>query len=195
MKKAEPLQLTILIIALLLCYNALDIIPFFFWALYNWFARGLTMGGEFSSVSLNFLYLIFYITTAVLLIKKSAILSQKISGVASFSQSSNFTVKRNDVVYAALIILGCYILSTRLPKLLVKIYTLIRSSNEPFGNEGPNYVLPTDTIGENALASIAGFVLVVYAKILTTYITKHIKEDDTDTDIDSIGISQNEKAD
>lgn len=191
MKKADPIQLTILIVALLLGYNALNLIPYFLWAFYNWFIEGLRMDGAFSRVGLNFLYFVFYAGAAAVLVKRSKLLSLKIAGTAGFSSGAGFELKRNDIIYASMIILGSYILATRLPRLLVKSYMLIKESNQPFYSEGPNYILPGETIGELVFNCIFGTVLLVYAKTLTDYITRHVKDDDPD--VETIGAAEKTK--
>jgi hypothetical protein len=186
MKKADPIQLIILIIALLFGYNALNIIPFFLWAFYHWLAEGLIMDGTFSRMGLNLLYFIFYTAVAVLLVKRSKLLAAKINGTAEFFSGAALELKRNDILYVSMIILGAYLLATKLPKLFVKLYTIIKDSNQHFISEGPNYIMPGETIGEMLFTCVTGMVLLAYPKTLTEYITRHVK--DEEDDIETIGI-------
>ena len=188
MKKTDPIQLVILIIALLFAYNALTIMPYFIWVFYRWFMGGLTMGEQFYSVGINFLYLLFYTVVAAVLIKQSKNLSQKIAATAGFNAEFSLYMKRNDIIYASFIVMGTYILATRLPKLLVKLYALIKDTNTPFGNDGPNYILPQETIGEFIMICVLGATMLAYAKTLTDFLAKHIKEEQHD--IDTIGSAE-----
>jgi hypothetical protein len=184
MKNTDTIQLTILVIALLLGYNALQTFPYLLWLLYNWLADGLTLTDRFFTLGLNFLYLAFYIIGGIFLIKKSKDISLKISDAASFSSDTKIVLKKNDVLYVTLIVMGCYILTTRLPKLLVKIYAYIRESNNPLSYDGPNFILPGESIPEFIIVVILATVMLVYAKTITEYFTGYDKED---TDIDTIG--------
>jgi hypothetical protein len=184
MKKANAIQLVILVIALLLAYNALQTATYFFWILYRWFNAGLTMGAEFDTVGLYVLYLAFYSIAAVVLIKTSKALSEKIAAVASFSSDTAIFLKRNDIIYTTFIAMGAYILSTRVPKLLADLYSYIRESNRPLYTGVPNVTLPGENLPELIMITIFAMVMLVYAKTLTEFVTKHIPED---TDIDAIG--------
>lgn len=185
MKKTDSIQLVVIIVALMMAYKALEIVPYFIWVFYRWFMNGLTMGEQFYSVGINFLYLLFYTVVSVVLIRRSKILSQKIAAAAAINPELNLYLKRNDIIYAAFIITGSYILATKLPKLLIKIYAHIKDINTPFGNDGPNFIMPQETIAELLIICILGSVMLVYAGTLTEYITRNIKEENHD--IETIG--------
>ncbi|GAB2815113.1 hypothetical protein [Ferruginibacter profundus] len=184
MKNSDPLQLAVLILALLVGYNALETVPYFLWVLYRWFEQGLTLAGDFYNVTLNLLYLVFYITVATVLIKRSKNIAQKIAAEVSFSSAIKIYLKRDDVLYVTFVAMGAYILTTRLPKLFVKIYAYIRERNESIGYEGPNFILPKESIPEYLVIIILAATMLVYAKTLTEFIVRHIKED---TAVDTIG--------
>jgi hypothetical protein len=184
MKKANPIQLVILIIALLLAYNALQTVTYFFWILYRWFTSGLTLGAEFDTVGLYVLYPCFYTIGTIILIKTSKALSEKIAAAAFFSSDTAIFLKRNDIIYATLVVMGAYILTTRVPKLLVDLYSYIRQGNDPLYSGIPNVTMPGEGLPELIMITIFASVMLVYAKILTEFITRHIKEE---PDIDAIG--------
>lgn len=177
MKKTEPIQLSIILIAVLLAYNALQTVPYLLWLLYHWIGDGLTLAGPFQTIALNFVYFAFYTISAIVLLRNSKTISQKITNTASFSSDISISLKRDEIIYLSLVITGCYILATRLPKLLVKVYTYIKESNTPFPNEGPNYILPGENIPEFLITTIIATAMVVYAKTLTEYITNHFKDE------------------
>ncbi len=184
MKKIDPIQLAILIIALLLGYEALQTLPYMLWLLYQWFEEGLTMGRRFDNVAINFLYLVFYIAGSIILIKKSKAIAQKIDSEASFAADVKIILRRNDVLYGTLVTMGAFVLITKFPKLMVNLYAYIRESNKPLAYDGPNLILPGETIPEQVITIILAIVLLVYAKTITEYLTRHLQED---TDIESIG--------
>jgi len=189
MKNTDPIQLVILIIALLLGYQALQTFPYLLWLLYHWFDEGLTLADRFGNVAINFLYLIFYIAGLIILIKKSKTIAQQIGAEASFSTDIKIILRRADILYATLVVLGSYILITKLPKLLVKLYTYIRESNKPLSYDGPNYILPGESIPEQIITIMLATVLLVYAKTITEYLTRHLPED---VDIETIGTNHDE---
>jgi len=176
MKKTDLIQLVILVIALLLGYNALQTLPYMIWLLYHWLGEGLTLSGQFPNTVINFLFFAFYIIGAIILIRKSKILSQKIADLASFSSDINITVKKNDILYVTLIAMGTYILLTRLPKLLVNIYLYIREANKPFVYDGPNFTLPGETIAEFIIAIIFAIILIAYARPITQSLARRVEE-------------------
>jgi hypothetical protein len=190
MKKTDPIQLAILIIVMLLGYSALQTFPYFLWLFYNWLAEGLTLADRFYNVTLNFLYLAFYIIGVAFLLKRSKNISQKIAGASSFNSDVNVVLKKNDILYVTLIALGSFVLMTKLPKLLVKIYFSIRENNKPFSFESPNLIMSGDTIAELIIAIVIATTMVVYAKTITEYLTKQIEEDDNFEEIGS-GIEEN----
>ena len=184
MKKTDPVQLAVLVVALLLGYNALQTVPYFLWLLYNWVSEGLTLAGSFYNVGINFLYLAFYTTVTLFLIKKSKNIAQKIAHTASFSQDITITLNKNDILYVTLAAMGSYILATKLPKLLITIYAHIRESNHPLSYQAPDYILQGENIPEYIIIIILATIMLMYAKTITRYLTRNMPED---TDIDAIG--------
>ena len=189
MKKADPIQLIILVIALLLVYNAILTFPYFLWLLYSWLSEGLTLADSFYRVCINCMYLAFYIIGAIVLVKKSKAISHKVANAASFSADVNILLKRDDIIYAVFVTMGAYILTTRLPKLLLTLYSYIRERNKPFSTDNSSYAIPGESWPESIAIVIFAAVMLVYAKTLTEYITRHIKED---TDVDTIGTAVDE---
>lgn len=184
MKKTDSIQLILLVIALLLGYNAVQTVPHLLWLLYHWFVEGLILADRFQNVSLNFLFLAFYIIGAVVLIKNSKIFSQKIGDAASFSSDINIILKKNDILYITIVAMGGYVLVTRLPKLLVNIYLYTRERNKPFGYDGPDFILPGETISEFIITIILAIIMIVYAKAITETLARHVEEGH---DADEIG--------
>jgi hypothetical protein len=82
------------------------------------------MDVHFGNVAINFLLVIFDSIGVFLLVKKSKILSQKISNAANFSTEINGSLSKKDILYVALIGLSTYIFLTRIPKLLIKAHTV-----------------------------------------------------------------------
>ncbi|MGG9963646.1 hypothetical protein [Ferruginibacter sp. SUN106] len=184
MKNSDPIQLAILIIALLVGYNAVETVPYFLWVLYRWFEQGLTLAGDFYTVTLNLFYLIFYITVATVLIRRSKTIAQKIASGISFSNEIKIVLKKEDVLYVTFVAMGAYILTTRLPKLLIKLYEHIKERNQSISYEGPNLILPKESIPEFLITIILATTMLVYAKTITEFLVRQIKED---TAVDTIG--------
>jgi uncharacterized membrane protein (DUF106 family) len=190
MKNSNPVQLVLLIIAMLLGYNAMQTIPFFIWLIYRWFVDGLTVADTFQNLAINFLFIGFYFISAVLLVKRSKYLAEKISETASLSLNINIAVNKKDILYVTLVAMGGYILMTRLPKLLVKTYLFIVEKNDPSAYDGPNYILPGDSVSEFIIMIILAIILITYAKPITKYLIGSFEEN---TDINEIGSKPEEK--
>ncbi len=184
MKNSNPVQLVILIIAVLLGYNALQTVPYFFWLFYRWVADGLTIADTFDNMAINFLFIAFYVIAAAVLIKNSKYFSEKISEAAPLPFSANISINKADILHATLIAMGVYILLTRLPKLLIKIYLVIKEKNTPQTYDGPNFILPGDSILEFIIIIALAIILVGYAKPITKYLVDSHADN---TDIEEIG--------
>ncbi len=190
MKNSNPVQFVILIIALLLVYNALQTVPYFIWLFYRWVADGLTFVDTFQNMAINFLFIAFYVIIAAVLIKKSDYLSEKITEGAPPAFGINISVNKADIFHMTLLAMGGYILLTRLPKLLVKVYAAIKEKNAPEVYDGPNYVLPGDSTPEFVIIIIMAIILISYAKPLTNYF---VGPDEDNTAIEEIGTKTPEK--
>lgn len=189
MKNSNPVQLVLLIIAILLGYNAMQTIPYFIWLLYRWFADGLTVADTFQNLAINFLFIAFYIISAAILVKKSKYLSEKISETASLPLNISIAVNKKDILYMTLVAMGGYILITRLPKLLVKTYLFIKEKNDPLAYDGPDYILPGDHFAEFIIIIVLAIILIAYAKEITKYLTRSFENDNV---IDEIGLKTEE---
>lgn len=190
MKTSNPVQLVILIVAVLLGYNALQTFPYLIWLLYRWAEDGLTLADTFQNMAINFLFIVFYMIGAVILIKKSVYFSEKISEVAHLPFNTNIAVKKADIFQITIITMGGYIILTRLPKLLVKIYLAIKEKNDSEAYDGPNYILPGDTILEYIIIISLALILIAYSKQITKYL---VGANEDNTDIEEIGSTPAEK--
>ena len=190
MKNSNPVQLVLLIIAILLGYNAMQTIPYFFWLLYRWFADGLTVADTFQNLAINFLFIAFYFISAVVLVKKSKYLSEKISETASLPLNISIAVNKKEIFYITLVAIGVYILITRLPKILVKTYLIIKEKNDPLAYDGPDYILPGDHFAEYIIIIVLAIILISYARAITNYFMGSFEDGHA---IDEIGLNPEEK--
>jgi hypothetical protein len=141
-------------------------------------------------MAINFLFIAFYITGAAILIKKSLFLSEKISEVAPLPFNTNIAVKKADIFQITIIAMGGYIMLTRLPKLLVKIYLAFKEKNNQEAYDGPNYILPGESIPEYIIIIALAIILIAYAKPITKYL---VGSHEYNTDIEEIGSAPAEK--
>ena len=190
MRNSNPVQLVVLIVALLLGYNAIQTIPYFIWLFYTWFIEGLKIDGAFNNVVINLSFITFYFVIGYFLIKRSKHLSEKISETANISPDASISVNKKDILYITLVAIGGYILLTRLPKLLVKIYLYIDNKNTQPGLDGPNYILPGESIPEFVIIITLAIVLIAYSKSIVKYLAGPTEDGN---DIDEIGLHIEEK--
>ncbi len=190
MKNSNPVQLVILIVAVLLGYNALQTVPYFIWLFFRWITDGLTVAESFQNMAVNFLFIAFYLIGAAILIKKSKSLSDKISETALLPFSTNISVKKADIFHIALLTMGGYILLTRVPKLLIKLYLVIKEKSAPETYDGPNYLLPGDSVSEFIIIIVLAIILIAYAKPITKYL---ISSHEDNNEIEEIGSKPEEK--
>lgn len=172
MKHINLVQSALLIVALLLGYNALQTMVYVLWLLYQWIEEGLTLALSFSNIAVNFLYLAFYILGTIILIKRSKGLSEKITEESGLSPAiSGLLLNKTDVLQVTLLAMGIYILMTRLPKLFVKAYVAMQEAKQPLSYDGPNFVLPTESLPEFIIASGLAIILIVYARTFAEYLS------------------------
>lgn len=142
--------------------------------------EGLTMADRFGNLALNFIFIAFYTISGILLIKKSKSIAEKIAHNAKFESPINLQIKNTDVLFVTLIALGLYILITRFPKLVLKIYSHYKQQKESMNFENANYTLPGENTFEVLLTTLMAIVLIVYAKTFTEYLSKKIEHNELD---------------
>lgn len=171
MKHSNPIQLVVLVIALLLGYNAMQTIPYFFWLCYRWFSEGLTLQDTFQNLAINLLFIAFYFISAAILVKRSKTISERISEVAGVPVDASIAVDKTNILYVTLVAMSGYVLLTRVPKLLVKIYLLIEGRNNQFAYDGPNFIMPGESVPEFIIIITLSLILIAYAKPISKYLT------------------------
>jgi len=174
MKRLDLVQLSIVITGICSAFFFVEMLPSFFYYMFDWFSGGLRGGYAMEGLIPTILLLAIYLIFALLSISNSKQLASWIGNKANLNADINFALNAKDLLFVLLIVLGIYGLIKDLPQLLVNLYNYFKESPHTLYDINP--AKPGTHQLFVQLAKLALYcVLLIYANTFSQFFADRIK--------------------
>ena len=183
MRRPDIIQLVIIIVALMIAYKAIDLLPQFIGLIISWMFYGMTGGNVFDQLIYIGLFLIVYVVAILLLINQSKGLALYISEKFDLDQQVKLDQSKNNLLYVLFIGLGIYALIQKLPILFNSLWKIFSHNINNRGlldidYEKPDFILLSIQI-------LLPLLLIIFARDLSNYFSDKISHKDEIEDLAS----------
>jgi len=170
------------VIGLCSAFFFVELLPGFFYFMFDWFSSGLRGGYMMQSLIITILTMATYLLCSILSISNSKQLALWISNKASLDAAVNFALNTKQLLFAFFLVLGLYGLIRDLPHLLTYTYSYFKES--PHSLEVPDPMKPTGQQMFIQVAKVAFFiVLLAYAHVFATFFASRINNSEPEDEI------------
>ncbi len=183
MKKLDVIQLTLIIIGLLVLYNAIPIAIQFLSYGFMWFYEGLKGGDYMFGFIETILFLAFYLIFSIYIINNSKKIASAKINKAQLNSEININLNKTELLYTVFIAIGLYGMIVNLPSFVRDSYFLIKKSNSDLNSIDAERVTASILFTKGFTIGLF-FILLYYADVFSEFLSKKINNKE---EVDSIG--------